>query len=286
MPSNKLSWKQILVAQLALLAATAHAQQVLPPVSPMAPVAPVAPVAPAVPVPPGATPGPHHAASAAQPARGASDATSAGTMSLREFEKLEREKALMALRKEVSALKADDQKQADHGPAKALPNGLPMGLPGQFPMVAGQPMAGAPYVPGMPMPGAPNVRGKRGKGAAQIIPPSAMVAGYKVLSIVVFKGVATADILEGDLTSTVKVGDSVGPGRVVAIDTRDGVQVEVTANGAVSRVALSRATDLQPRLHAPAPGLPNQFQQAIPPVPFVDATQVPMAVMPAAPRRN
>lgn len=149
-----------------------------------------APVAPQSPVAPTAP-------TAAAKADGTVPALPDG-LTLRQLEVLQRKAALGKAKK---ALREQERAETEAAAADAPP----------------QPMVRAPN--GMMVP-------------ANMIPPvptpQEQMASYQVLSTVAFGGKATADIINAGLVTTVKVGDFIGPARVVNIVENGVVTVTMT----------------------------------------------------------
>lgn len=205
--------------------------------------------------------------------RQADDAESASGMSLTEFATLERKRALSSLRKEI--------KEAQEAEKKSSAPAAPPSLPGinQLP-------PGFGFRPGMALPPGvtPAMLARMGPGAAGMFPPPG--PRHKVVSIVSFRDDVRADVVDGELITTVRVGDRLGTGKVVSIDVARGVSVEsVGPKGTVTLAKLPPATDMEPR-----PDAMNQMSHmnGIPPLPGAiaspmlppDATNVPLTFIP------
>lgn len=216
-------------------------------------------------VPPPVAPALVPAAAPAAPAAPATQAVAeqVTTGTLKQLEQLQREKAVAELKKQIAEL---------NGPKiDATPLSLPPAMPAQ--------QAGAPaFFQG---------------GPAPLLAPEESI-DHQVLSIISFRGETQADVMNGDTVSTVRVGDKLGSGKVVAIDLKEGVSVEMKTpvpavydrKGKVvkpettqlKRITLPRAMSAretaQPAVSVAPPPIPQR-----PPVPagtnggFADAVQ-------------
>lgn len=200
------------------------------------------------------------------------EADSVTDISLKEFATLERKRALASLRKEIKEGQDADKKNATPVAPKPLPTVTQL-----------SPVYG--FQPGMPLPPGltPAMLGRMGPTGINIFPPTG--SRHKVVSIVSFRGDVRADVMDGELVTTVKVGDKLGAGKVVSIDVDQGVRVEtIGPKGALTVTQLPPATDMESR-GGPAPQM-GTFN-TIPPLPATgsvalpppDASSVPMAAI-------
>lgn len=197
-----------------------------------------------------------------------SDDNDAATgMSLKEFATLERKKALSSLRKQIKEAQQEEKKD----PPASLPQAVPAF--GQLPPYAAMP-PGMALPPGM----TPAMLSKMGIKAPGMFP--SLGPQHKVVSIISFRGDVSADIVEGELITTVRVGDRLGNGKVVGIDINRGVSVENTSgkNGSTITV-LPPASNMtwQSEVIAGLPHLPSMPPKQ---TESPDATSVPMVIMP------
>lgn len=144
--------------------------------------------------------------------------------------------------------------------------------------------AAAVDAPPQPMVRAPNGQMIPANMIPPVPTPQEQMASYQVLSTVAFGGTSTADIINDGLVTTVKVGDFIGPARVVSIVDNGMVTVSMmgrapqirasTKKGRAGKTAqpeagqvtfpLARALDAvnsrtssQPQFSASIPGLPQ-----------------------------
>ncbi len=201
------------------------------------------------------------------------EADSVTDISLKEFATLERKRALAVLRKEIKEGQDADKKNA----APVAPKTLPAVT--QFSPAYG-------FQPGMPVPPGmtPAMLGRMSPSGINSFASSA--PRHKVVSIVSFQGDVRADVMDGELITTVKVGDKLGAGKVVSIDVDQGVRVEsIGPKGVLTVTQLPPATDMESRgspapqmgSFNPIPPLPAPGIAAFPPP---DASSVPMAAIP------
>lgn len=197
-----------------------------------------------------------------------SDENDAATaMSLKEFAALERKKALISLRKQIKEAQQDEKKD----PPAPLPQAMPS---------FGQHLPSAGIPPGMPIPPGmtPAMLARMGIKPPGMLQP--LGPQQKVVSIISFRGDVSADIVDGELITTVRVGDRLGNGKVVGIDINRGVSVETTgAKNGTTVTVLPPAINMTSQ-SVPVVGIPNLPSMAPKPTEGPDATSVPMATMP------
>lgn len=234
----------MLIAMCAAIPAVA--QQAVPAPTPAAPIpAPPAKIAPANQVAPGALTSP-----------------AAIGPTLKDFEKVERERTLRALKKEA----AESISMGDAGmPANGQMSGL-----------------AAPMSPdGKPM---PTPKKKRTPPEDPRVVAQRLSEPYKVVSVVSFRDSVFADILFGGSVTTIRVGDRLGPGTVAAITPDVGVRLAVPVKGIQQSITLGRATEAQ--ISIPSGGaVQNVAARPVqPPNPFPDASSVPVVGAAALPQ--
>lgn len=203
------------------------------------------------------------------------------TGTLKQLEMLQREKAIAEAQRDIAEIK----KKIDVSPAEIRPApGGAIALPGLTPAVAAV-----------------------GAQAPLMLPPTRLIRApvmYKVLSIIGFRSESIADVIRGDVVTTVRVGDMLGDDKVVGIDMRTGVVIErklaaeedvipaksgkaTGKKGAIevipARIARTERVSLQPAMTAATDfslaSTPTTFGPLVlpPAIPtFADATSVPI----------